>query len=1106
MNDQPVPLKPQHEPTPATEPGRILPLSPDAIAQIHSSKHITTLQGVIASLLENSLDAGATKIDVSVDWKRGSCSVDDNGSGIPAAEFREAGGLAKMYCTSKRSAAGIENGSKHGSTGTFLAELAAMSLLTITSVHHRQTTISGMLTLHHGRAISRQTTNTETADSANVYHKHGTSVSVRDLFGNMPVRVKQRALAHDSGNEDDKAWSELRYNAVALLLAWPCPCAIRIRDLAIQNRKFNVTSGSTSALTERSLGQLTGRSVRHDLRDALPAIFQASLAPPESRSKWVPLSASTSLVSLKGMICLEPAPTRQCQFIAIGISPYGRGDNHHELYHVVHKLFTNSSFGGLEDDVSRTASDRLGEHSVKAQKGLDRHAMYYLQLSFRESARGGDIDHATMEDATMKSLIEVLEAAIHAWLESNHFRPRKRRRRRNNEQDRPTASRNASRLASPTHEVMSNISRTPTGGVDADDDASAETSETEGLSKRRRVIDLSKDFTLSRPAPADFLLEDGDWHHRSRVRLGLLRALPQRAASSRLASSNEPGSSTSGHDLGAAVNNINDHATIAVNTFRVAPLSAGELNDNRTTPRHTSATRSPSSDDFGLMEDADLLTAETAPQDHTTIWTDPISKQTFQVNSRTGVVLPVADNVASISATCTSAGELRQRAAIDTAVSSTGQPISLSRREALARTIPSTSKHEKQKWLPGFLREWKNPIFAKRDEEAIPTASISGPGLIEQLEEERRCCVDDKYHGAFSKQGEQTSGGTSLSRAALRHAEVIGQVDQKFILVRMPSSQDENNLEHHLGFGSTLVLIDQHAASERVILEDLLADMIAPTPITTTPGSIIKSASLIQSTTRAKPLTFELSSREHDLFTRHEGHFRHWGITYTVPPHTFASSLDSHERPGTQSHRLVVTRLPTAIAERCSNFPTLAIELLREEIWALEDRTRKPTRPSLPPPPQSEGAADSPSAWLSLLPAMPAKMLNMLHSRSCRSAIMFNDVLSKPECQHLVHKLAKCTFPFVCAHGRVGMVPVMDLGRSGEAFGGGLGLTAAKSEQTRSNGEDREGYGCEWDGNEGRIGLGRLGQFIGNVKQVAEDEGDDEEEEEMSEASPHKFA
>jgi DNA mismatch repair protein MLH3 len=51
---------------------------------------------------------------------------------------------------------------------------------------------------------------------------------------------------------------------------------------------------------------------------------------------------------------------------------------------------------------------------------------------------------------------------------------------------------------------------------------------------------------------------------------------------------------------------------------------------------------------------------------------------------------------------------------------------------------------------------------------------------------------------------------------------------------------------------------------------------------------------------------------------------------------------------------------------------------------------------------------------------------------------MFNDELSIDDCNALVRNLAGCVFPFMCAHGRPSMVPLVDLGGPGEE-GSGLG-------------------------------------------------------------------
>jgi len=72
-------------------------LPDDVVAQIKSSTVITSLNDVVEGLLRNSLDAHATQVNISVDYGRGSCCVEDDGRGIAPAEFLRDGGLGKRH-------------------------------------------------------------------------------------------------------------------------------------------------------------------------------------------------------------------------------------------------------------------------------------------------------------------------------------------------------------------------------------------------------------------------------------------------------------------------------------------------------------------------------------------------------------------------------------------------------------------------------------------------------------------------------------------------------------------------------------------------------------------------------------------------------------------------------------------------------------------------------------------------------------------------------------------------------------------------------------------------------------------------------------------------
>jgi DNA mismatch repair protein MLH3 len=75
----------------------IQPLPPEVVAQIKSSITISSLNVVVCELVKNSLDASSTKVEITVDYSRGACAVDDNGVGILPAEFDVGGGLGRLY-------------------------------------------------------------------------------------------------------------------------------------------------------------------------------------------------------------------------------------------------------------------------------------------------------------------------------------------------------------------------------------------------------------------------------------------------------------------------------------------------------------------------------------------------------------------------------------------------------------------------------------------------------------------------------------------------------------------------------------------------------------------------------------------------------------------------------------------------------------------------------------------------------------------------------------------------------------------------------------------------------------------------------------------------
>lgn len=75
----------------------ILPLPPEVAKKVQSSVKITNLNGVVVELTKNALDAGAGSVSIVVDYRRGGCIVEDDGYGLPAAEFKDGSGLCRPH-------------------------------------------------------------------------------------------------------------------------------------------------------------------------------------------------------------------------------------------------------------------------------------------------------------------------------------------------------------------------------------------------------------------------------------------------------------------------------------------------------------------------------------------------------------------------------------------------------------------------------------------------------------------------------------------------------------------------------------------------------------------------------------------------------------------------------------------------------------------------------------------------------------------------------------------------------------------------------------------------------------------------------------------------
>ncbi len=157
---------------------RVRRLSAFVADQIAAGEVVERPASIVKELIENSLDAGATQIDVKIEEAGlGLVVVSDNGCGMVAEDLHLA---VERHATSKiadaRDLLGIAS---LGFRGEALASVASVARLSVASATE-DAEVGHKLVVHGGKLV----------EEGPAAHPRGTTVEVRDLFYNTPARRK----------------------------------------------------------------------------------------------------------------------------------------------------------------------------------------------------------------------------------------------------------------------------------------------------------------------------------------------------------------------------------------------------------------------------------------------------------------------------------------------------------------------------------------------------------------------------------------------------------------------------------------------------------------------------------------------------------------------------------------------------------------------------------------------------------------------------------------------------------------------------------------------------------------------------------------------------
>lgn len=268
--------------------------------QIAAGEVVERPASVVKELVENALDAGATRVDIETEGGgRSLIRVRDDGAGIPAEELPLA---VAPHATSKISdASDLWRLSSFGFRGEALCSVAAVSRLAVTS-RTRDAAEAWTLVCSFGEAEPPRP----------AAGRQGTIVEVRDLFDNVPARRHfLRAESAESARITD---------------------AVVNAALAHPEVGFTLRHGARTALDVPASADLMGR-----IRGALGEVLGADPLPVHAEMRVPDGAGGEWAMSVRGAVCRPESMRSTSRFQRIFVN--GRPVTERSLAHAAREAY-----------------------------------------------------------------------------------------------------------------------------------------------------------------------------------------------------------------------------------------------------------------------------------------------------------------------------------------------------------------------------------------------------------------------------------------------------------------------------------------------------------------------------------------------------------------------------------------------------------------------------------------------------------------------------------------------------------------------------------------------------------------------------------------------